>query len=680
MKRASKISISIAAGVVAVLALVILFLMTFNLNHIKPWVEEKVSTATHRDFVIHGDLGLSWQRPAHERSWRRWVPWPHLRAKDIALGNVDWSSTNREMAHVMQADFDINPLLLIGKTIDVQSIIMTEPRLLLEQDKAGRNNWSFPKSEENKSGWQFVVQDVVMTQGTIRYIDPVKHADLVVRTDTLPDNSVEWKVDGKFNEEPILGGAKTGSLLSIQASGVPYPVDGKVVIGETSIIVKGTITDPAHPSAIDANLKILGASMADLFPLGGVLLPETPKFSTEGRVVGTLGRGKLHLRYEKFKGQVGSSDIAGTLEYKQREPRPLLQGDVVSNHLNLTDLATLVGGGKGKKKQKDDEVKQPPDKVLPVSPFKTDRWGKMDADVQFSGKEITGAGKFPFDNVHTHIKMSNSVLSLEPLNFGIAEGRLTTDLKIDGQASPAKARMNVSARHMKLKALFPTVKEMHASLGEIHGDAKLTASGNSFAALAASSNGEVLALMSQGTVSEFVMEAIGLNVGRVVVSKLFGDRLIALNCMAADFNVTDGKMKPLLFLVDTDDAVINMDGEIDLARENINLTIYPKSKGVRLLSLRSPLYVKGTFKKPEVGVNKTVVGLKAGAAVALGAIATPFAALLALTQPDPAKDSPCGILLPAVDRKPVAPAPGKTDADVKGKKSANDSRKVEAKS
>ena len=77
--------------------------------------------------------------------------------------------------------------------------------------------------------------------------------------------------------------------------------------------------------------------------LGGVLLPRTPKFSTEGRVVGTLGRNNLRLRYEKFKGQVGGSDIAGTLEYVQQEPRPILRGEVVSNKLVWKDLGAVVG-------------------------------------------------------------------------------------------------------------------------------------------------------------------------------------------------------------------------------------------------------------------------------------------------------------------------------------------------
>jgi uncharacterized protein involved in outer membrane biogenesis len=123
--------------------------------------------------------------------------------------------------------------------------------------------------------------------------------------------------------------------------------------------------------------------------------------------------------------------------------------------------------------------------------------------------------------------------------------------------------------------------------------------------------------------------------------------------------VADGVMQPLIFLVDTDDAVIRMDGNINLAKETLDLSIHPKSKGVRLVSLRAPLYLNGTFKHPDVGVNKTVVGMKAGAAVVLGTVASPFAALLALVQPDAAKDNPCGKLLQAVEKKPAAPSLGK---------------------
>jgi len=53
---------------------------------------------------------------------------------------------------------------------------------------------------------------------------------------------------------------------------------------------------------------------------------------------------------------------------------------------------------------------------------------------------------------------------------------------------------------------------------------------------------------------------------------------------------------------------------------------------VRIFSLRSPLYVKGTLKHPDAGVQKGPLLLRGAGAVALGAVAAP-AALLALVAP-----------------------------------------------
>ena len=659
MKRMLKITGGLLAALVATVVIALVVLSTVNLNRAKPWLEEKVSAATGRSFAMNGDLSLSWERPGQEKGWRRLVPWPHLRAKDIMLGNPDWAKTGPEMARIAQVDFSINPFKLLTKTVSVNSLIMTEPQLVLEQDAKGRKNWDFPKSE-SKSSWSFEIQSVAMTQGTLRYVDEAKRADLTARVDTEPDNSMRWQVKGKFNDEALSGSAHSGALLSLQQKGVAYPIEAELKVGETTITANGTLTDPAQPSALDVKLNIIGASMADLFPLGGVLLPRTPKFSTEGRVVGTLGRDNLRLKYENFKGRVGSSDIGGTLEYDNTASEPTLRGEVVSQRLVWKDLGAVVGAGDEPKKQKSGEVRQPPGKVLPVAPFKTDRWSKMNADVKFSGKEIIHSDKLPIDNLNTHIKLDKGVLQLSPLNFGVAGGRLTTELKIDGSADPAKANMNVAARGIKLKQLFPKVESMRASLGQINGDAKLSAVGNSFAALAGHANGEVKAVVNEGTVSEFIMEAIGLNAGRVVVTKLFGDRQVKLNCMATDLDIKDGVMTPQIFLLDTEDATVQVEGNVNLAKETLDLDILPRSKGLRLLSLRSPLYVEGTFKDPDVGVNKTAIALRAGAAVALGTVAAPLAGLLALTHTGPEQDSPCASLVAEARKAPVAPPAGKS--------------------
>jgi AsmA family protein len=648
--------VTIALGAIALLAILVLMLSVTSLNFARPWLSERVSQATERAFAIHGDLELTWQRP-QEVGWRRLVPWPHLRAHDVILGNPEWASTGPEMANVPQVDFALNPLHLFRRTLSVSPLILTEPKLVLEIGEDGRNNWTFVEREDD-GRWDFVLQDLTLNSGTVRLVDPARKADVSARIDTLEDGSVTWTIDGKLENDTVSGAGKAGALLSLQDRDTEYPVEAQLTIGKSEITASGTLTDPRTLSGLDLQLELSGASMAHLFPFTGLVLPATPRFSTSGRLSGSLAQENFHLRYEQFKGKVGSSDLAGTLEYVRREPRPLLRGEVVSTHLDLSDLGALLGVDSDEdRKKRGDEFEQPPDKVLPAAPFRTERWDAIDAQVQFTGKKVMRE-KVPIDNLFTRIALTEGVLKLAPLNFGVAAGDFTTELEINGGSDPPEARLSVSARNLKLNQLFPKVEEMQASLGVVHLNAELSGVGDSIAALAASSNGEIKAFISEGTISKLILEAVGLNIGAVVVTQLFGDHQVQLNCMASDFEVKQGVMQARVFVIDTEDALIGIDGRIDLESEELALTIHPESKGVRVLSLRAPLYVRGTFNEPDVDVDTGVVGMKAGTAIALGVFAAPLAALLALINPGPNdEESPCPGLLERAREKPTAPAP-----------------------
>jgi uncharacterized protein involved in outer membrane biogenesis len=146
-----------------------------------------------------------------------------------------------------------------------------------------------------------------------------------------------------------------------------------------------------------------------------------------------------------------------------------------------------------------------------------------------------------------------------------------------------------------------------------------------------------------------------------VLTQLFGDRQVQLNCLASDFAVTDGLMEARTFVVDTEEAILVIDGNINLAKERLDLTIKPESKEVRLVSLRAPIYVRGNFKKPDIDVDKGVLAAKAGSAVALGILAPVATALLPLINFGEREDSGCNKLMQQVKQKPVAPSPEKNN-------------------
>lgn len=669
MPRKTKIALAIGATVLAVPAVALVVLLNYDWNRARPWLSEKTSEAIGRPFAIKGNLALTWEKqivPERERSWRDHLPWPHLVARDVHLGNPAGMEP-AEMASVGEFSFSLNPFALLGKEISIPVLRFETPSVLLQRGEDGRNNWTFDKKDK-PSPWRLDLQRVVFTKGTVHYKDALAKADATAEIDTInadPLYGVSWKLKGQWRGAPVSGGGKAGAVLSLQQQTAPYPIAADVNLGGTRIAVEGTLTKPAALAALDMKLTLSAPSMARLYALTGIVLPETPPFTTSGHLSATLGKDSGHYTYDKFTGKVGSSDISGHMEYQQKQPRGYLSGNVHSRLLQFADLGPLVGADSNASKEaRGLPAVQPSGKVLPVEKFRTERWTSIDADVKFKADRIVREHQLPIAKLETDIHLKDGVLALTPLNFDWAGGTLASNVKLDGSGRTDKnairAELKATARHLKLKELFPTLDGLKASVGEINGDASLSATGDSVATLLAGSNGELKALINQGSISKLLLEQMGLNLGNVVLTKLSGDKQVKLNCMAADFAVTKGLAQTREFIIDTDDAVINVNGSVNLASEQLNLTLKPDSKGLRIITLRSPLYVTGTFKQPDVSVDKGVLALKAGGALALAVAAAPVAALLPLINTGPGKDSECGKLLAQARVKPVAPPPGKT--------------------
>ncbi|AOK54988.1 cell envelope biogenesis protein AsmA [Burkholderia stagnalis] len=773
-----KVAAWLAVVVALTIAALFVFVVTFDWNRARPWVDDKVSDAIGRPFAINGELRVEWRRPASEQGWRAWVPWPRFSARNVTIANTDWART-QHFATLDAISFEVEALPLITRRIVIPAIDLVNPSVDLERLADGRDNWTFHLRKPDRPGkWTLDLHDVAFTTGKLRYYDQQKQFDLSGVIDTLgkpiafgeamkqqaalargesaqavghagqkklaaqaqrgaapspapasgveaasrasaaasqalaaasqasaaisttriapaasaasgtsataasgtkaaaasgasagaapaasagaADYTIGWTIDGTYKKGHVAGSGKIGNVLGLQGGGAqrPFPVQASLRFGDTTLALVGTVTDPAHLAAVDLRLWLAGTSMAHLYDVTGITLPETPPYATDGHLIGQFRASGNVFKYEDFTGRVGGSDLTGTLVYVSREPRPLLSGTLVSKLLRFADLAPLIGADtNASKARRGAPAAQPANKSLPVETFRTERWKKMDADVRFTGQRIIKSPSLPITGLTTHVVMQDGVLTLNPLNFGVAGGTLASNVYLDGRGAPLKGRFTLQARHLKLKQLFPTFKVMQTALGEVNGDAALSATGNSPAALAATSNGEVKTLVTDGTVSLLLMEAAGLNVANVVYEKLFGDRDVKINCAAADFVATNGVLDSRVFALDTEDAVIGMNGTVNLRDETMNLTIRPHTKGFRIVSLRSPLYVTGTFKQPHVGVKPGALIARGGAAVALGLL-NPVASLLALIQPGRNQPLPCHQMLVDMERRPSAPPPG----------------------
>ena len=675
MTRTRKTLAWIGGIVVLLVVVLVVIISTFDWNRLKPTINAKVSEVLHRPFAINGNLAVRWLREDGQGGWRAWVPWPHVIAEDLTLGNPDWSKTP-EMASLKQVELRLSPLALLSQTVAIPRIDLKEPKAKLERLADGRANWTFtfdaadPNAEP--SNWKVDIGAIGFDKGQVSLNDQTLKTRLDVLIDSLgkpipfseivgekeakksqdkgavpQDYAFALKVNGEYHGQKLHGTGKIGGLLALRDTNQPFPLQAQVSIADTKVALAGTLTDPLDLGALDLRLKLAGSSLSNLYPLTGVTLPDSPPYSTDGHLTAKLREANgATFTYENFNGKIGSSDIHGDLSFAASKPRPKLTGKLVSNQLLMVDLAPLIGADSNdKQKARGGGSKQPADKVLPVEEFRTERWRDMDADVEFTGKRIVQSADLPFTDLYTHVLLTDGVLKLEPLRFGVAGGKLDAQINLNGRDTPLQGRAKLTARNFKLKQLFPTFEPMKTSFGELNGDATISGTGNSVARLLGTANGNLKMLINDGAISRSLMEIAGLNVGNYVVGKIFGDKDVKINCAAADFGIKDGLATSRLFVFDTQNAIIYIDGTANFATERLDLKITPESKGFRVFSLRSPLYVRGTFAHPDAGVEAVPLLLRGAGMVALGVIAGPAAGLLALVAPSGDVPNQCAPLL-----------------------------------
>ncbi|WP_038860728.1 AsmA family protein, partial [Pseudomonas sp. R62] len=353
MTRTGKIFSWTFAILALLLAALILIIVFFDWNRIKPTINAKVSEELHRAFAINGNLAVIWQREPEEGGWRSWVPWPHVVAEDLSLGNPDWSK-QPQMVTLKRVELRISPLALLAQRVVIPRIDLTEPNAELQRLADGRANWTFkfdPKDPNAEpSSWVVDIGAIGFDKGHVTLDDQTLKTNLDVLIDPLgkpipfseivgdkaaktaqdkggapQDYAFALKVKGQYHAQNLTGQGKIGGLLALQDASKPFPLQAQAKIGDTRIELAGTLTDPLNLGALDLRLKLAGDSLGNLYPLTGVTLPDTPPYSTDGHLIAKLhDEAGAKFTYEKFNGKIGDSDIHGDLTYVASQPRPKL--------------------------------------------------------------------------------------------------------------------------------------------------------------------------------------------------------------------------------------------------------------------------------------------------------------------------------------------------------------------
>jgi AsmA protein len=588
-----------------------------GLNGLRGPISRITADKTGRELRIEGDLRPVWS----------WVH-PRIRAERVSFSNPSWAK-EKYLFTADAAELTISVLPLVAGRVVLPEVHLVRPVVDLEQDREGRKNWILKDQPKPDQPSRIQIHRLTLDHGRLTYDDAGHDISILAELST-DATGVGFTVKGKHNGLPLVASGHGGPVLAIrETNDDPYPLKGEARIGSTAAKVDGKITALAGLAGIDTAIQLSGKSMDELYQVFGVAFPSTPPYNTSGRLI----RKDTTIRYENFTGTVGESDLAGTLQVDTGGKRPFMQGDLVSKVLNLADLGPAVG-----------TTERKGDKVLPDAPFETSHWSSVDADVKLRAGTLQRPEQLPLDHLATRIRMQDAVLSLDPLEFGLAGGTLAGIIKLDGRKETIQADARIKAQKLQFAKLFPTVEVAKASVGDLSGAIELAGSGNSVARMLGSSNGKIGLFMDNGSVSEMLMKMVAIDLWGITKVKLQGDKQVKIRCFVGDFGVKDGVADANAFVFDTEVVNIGGSGQIDLKNEQLNLTLFPEPKDGSVASLRTPLYIRGTFSHPKVSVDvKRIVAKGAGAAAL--AILNPLLMVLPLIDEGPGKDSNCGKLI-----------------------------------
>lgn len=614
------------AAVALLLLLVLLLVLLWDWNWVKGPVERAVGSATGREFRIEGDLDV---RPAPFR--------PTVIAHGVVLGNPEWTGRD-EMLRVERAEIRWAIWHLLRGEVVLPEVRLASPVLNLERDEQGRANWVFgDEPDPDPLPTQYPrIDQLWIEDGVFRLVEATRNTDLevAVRSGEPTDDGALAPLlldgGGSYRENEFTIKGRIASPVELVGDEERYLVDLQAQAGATRARVYGGVRTPLQLQDFNLKFDIAGDTMAHLYPLLGLAIPETPPYALEGWLART---GQL-WSYRRVSGVVGDSDLAGEVSVDAGRERSLLTANLQSDRLDLDDLAGFIGG---EPRLDEVEAAQPSARFFPDDAYDTTKLRSMDADVRLVAHRLISP-TLPLESMDAHLKLEDGDLRLDPMNFGLAGGQVESRIHLDARQQPIAADIQMTARRMELPKLFPGGAP--ESQGRVGGKLALRGRGNSVAALMASADGDVGFAMGRGQISNLTLELAGLDIAEALRFMIGKDQVVLVHCGFGDFEVTNGVMSVRDFAFDTTDTIMLAEGSLDLGDESFDLILKPRPKDFSPFSLRSPLRVGGNFRNPTIRPQGGPLILRAAAAVGLYALAPPLA-LIALVETGPGEDADC---------------------------------------
>lgn len=421
------------------------------------------------------------------------------------------------------------------------------------------------------------------------------------------------------------------------------PVTAQVAGGalQASVNLSGPKT-----GEVDAVLSYEAATSRGIAKLLETDAPEVGPVALKAALRGQDGVYNL----SEFTARAGESHLTGLGQLNLRGERPMLNGSLLSDNLDLTQWLP-----EGKKKKAERLFSSDP---LPLKALRA-----VDANLKLDAKQVV-THDLVLQDLKAEIGLQSGLLKISPLTARAAGGQIQALFELDARGKQGILRGELKASGVELGQFRQFKEKQVIQGGKTDAQIAATGKGDSIAAIMGSLNGTLLIKVGSGRMSNAAADLVGADLLYTAFQFInplsASDRTSNLECGVIKFDIQNGMAtSDKGIAMQTEKVNVLGSGAIDLKTEQIDIRVKPTPReglGINLGALTDLMYIGGTLAEPKLatdakGVLRTAV--TAGAAVATGGLSVLAQGLFDKTTSDP---QPCATALGLKPPEPAKPA------------------------
>jgi len=630
MKKVIKwFMITVGFLVVVVIAILLLIPVFMDMQKYKPYIERRVSEEVGRPFTMGEEFKASL------------FPWAGIYLSDLHLGNPpDFDEKDFVSVKSFEIRVKLIPLLLSKfKDIQIDHIVLNEPKIALIKKKDGKTTWEWTEKEKKPSPSEkseikpvegrpgddlslksLAIGDLTVNNGLVLWMDALKKekkeiSDLNLKLFNVSlDRPVKLKFSARLDGHPV---SANGSIGPVGAKPGREPISFDIAVNalkQLAIHLKGRVDHPTENPEFDMAVDVSPFSLKKLLTETGRPIPADMSDS------GALNKVafKAHLKGNTQKISVSDgifnvdeSKINFSVNVKDFS-KPDITFDVKLDRIDLNRYLPPKSDEKSDADKKSGSGK--PTSKKPVSEksesIKTDysllRGLVLNGSMQAEKVKIN---KTLVRDIHVKVSGKNGVFHINPLTMNLYNGKMSGNATMDVKKGTPKSNIKLKLNHIECEPLVKDVLEKDILKGSANAKVTLSMLGDNAEKIMKTLNGKGEFRVKNGAVKGIDLVAMVRNTDGAYgfAGKGSKNPETGFSELYAPFTITDGLLKTADTRMVSTLIRVTVSGKASLPGETLKFRIEPvvvttskaDKKKMKRSEVTVPVIVSGTFSSPK---------------------------------------------------------------------------------